>query len=73
MLIYYKNRIGCILYIYFCLPCFSQVDKMFFSAVGSVGVFLLAHKYFLIFNHRKITEFKGLYNEKKTKLCKSRN
>ena len=27
----------------------------------------LAHEYFSIFNDRKITEFKGLYNEKKTK------
>ena len=25
----------------------------------------LAHKYFLIFNNRKMTEFKGLYDEKK--------
>ena len=31
----------------------------------------LAHKYFLILNNPKITEFKGLYNEKQRKLCKS--
>ena len=29
----------------------------------------LAHEYFLIINNRKITESKGLYDEKKNKNC----
>ena len=29
--------------------------------------------FFFIFNNCKITELKGLYDEKKQKLCKSRN
>ena len=31
------------------------------------GEICLAHKYFLIINNSKITESKGLYDEKKTK------
>ena len=29
----------------------------------------LSHEYFFIFNNRKIIGFKGLYDEKETKIC----